>query len=232
MPGETQQPTLDEHGSETHPAFGMVHLTRPSASPGAVLFDSEITHQRYVSMTITAATRRRSLNRDWIHDGPRKIEVAFSEAQWAQMVSSIGSSGTSCTIQWTEQDGRLPGLPHQPRLALSEAETRSAAERQYARVAEALALVEEKPTKANIRALRMAVDSAGSNMEFAARSLTEHAEEVVTKARADIEAMAVLAARDMGLPEAAAPRLLALPGSDAGADDVEAPEVESHEDEA
>ena len=52
-----------------------------------------------------------------------------------------------------------------------------------------------KPKISEIRkaseALNTAVGNAPANMQFAADSLTEHAESVVTKAKADIEGMAV-----------------------------------------
>ena len=47
-----------------------------------------------------------------------------------------------------------------------------------------------------MRSLELAHAGVPSNMEFAAKSLTEHVENVVTKARADIEGMAMLAAQE------------------------------------
>jgi hypothetical protein len=228
MPRREQEPDAVTHEggwqdgdvTETHPAFGKVTLSRVSSSPGASLFDSEILHSHYVVLRIHGADRTRSLQRDWIHtEMTPHIEIAMSEAQWASMVSSFGDGGgTPCTIQATKADGMLPAIPFESRLALSTAETRNAARGVKDRIDAALAAVEEKPTKANVRSLRIAVDQAESNVVFAARSLTEHTENVVSKARADIEAMVDERARAVGLPIEHRPRLgladdvRALPG--------------------
>jgi hypothetical protein len=217
MPREYQEPTTNEHGEESHPAFAKMRVNRIQTSPGASLFDSEITHQHYVKVTVEAATRERNLNRDWIHGGKQLIEFDMSEAQWAQVVSSFGSEGTPVTLSWTREDGMVPGIPFAPRLAISEKETASAAATAFAEISEAFEAVEEKPTKANIRRLRAAIDNAPKNVQFAARSLTEHVENVVSKAKADVEAMVHRASENAGVeaPEVRHPfELEAGEGSD------------------
>lgn len=224
MPRSVQEPTTRVHDEsyrkgaveEKHPAFGLVKASRVSSTPGAVLFDSEIRHREYVVLSVKRASRTRDLNRDWIHDDGRAdlISIALSEAQWASLVSSFGSSGVPCTIQATETDHQVPGLPFAPRLEQSVAEVTDAADKTYARVKEALAAVEEKPTKANIRNLRLAVDHVGANLEFAAESLTQHVENVVQKARFDIEAMVSAHAESLGLTSADMPTLALTAGED------------------
>lgn len=208
-----QDPVREEAGGhrdrgdvrETHPAFGNVTISRISGG-NASLFDSEVRHNHFVRLTVRRSDRTRSLHRDWLSAagmGLPLIEFDMSEAQWASLVSSFGNGGgVACTIRATETNPNVPGIPFEPRLALSTAETKAAAHRQYERVQDALAAVEDKPTKANVRALRIAVDQAGSNVEFAAQSLSEHTENVVQKARADIEAMAHAAATARGLSAA------------------------------
>lgn len=202
MPKEIAPAGRDEHGDEAHPAYGMIGATRVSHSPpGKALFDSDVQHQHYVVLRIDRATRRRDLHRDWVHSSGfgKIVEVAMSEAQWASMISSMNTSGVPCTIQRTERDGDVPGLDLDSRLDLSHRETREAAHRAFDEVKEAFEAVEEKPTKANLRALRARIENAPANVEYAAKSLTEHAENVVQKARADIEAMAMHKAQELGL---------------------------------
>lgn len=208
-----QEPTREEAGGhrsegdirETHPAFGNVTVARISGG-NASLFDSEVRHNHFVRVTVRRSDRTRALHRDWMSTagmGLPLIEFDMSEAQWASLVSAFGNGGgVPCTIRATESDPNVPGIPFAPRLELSTAETKAAAERQYERVKAALAAVEEKPTKANVRSLRLAVDQAAGNVAFAAESLTEHTENVVQKARADIEAMAHSAAVNRGLSPA------------------------------
>lgn len=216
---ELAHPTNDEWGAEEHPAFAMISANRVTSSHGASLFDSEIRHQHYVVLKISGATRKRDLQRDWIHDKTTPyIEVAMSETQWASMISSMNTSGTPCTLTWIGSKlpgpGHIPSIPFAPRLALSIEETRDAARRMFRKVKEALAKVEEKPTKANVRALRIAVDGAEPNVRFASESLAEHAENTVAKAKADIEAMVDHRARQVGID----PHLVTLESADEDTD--------------
>lgn len=187
---DQEQITVNERGDETHPAWGLVGASRVQSSPpGASLFDSEIRHQHYVIVRLSTASRRRDLNRDWTHAEKQIVEIAMSEAQWASFVSSMNTGdGVPCTITRRELEA-VPGVPDESRLAESMSEVRDAGEQAVAKVREAFATYEEKHTKGNLRSLGFAIDNMPANMEFAAKSLTEHAENIVQKARADIEAM-------------------------------------------
>jgi hypothetical protein len=219
-PRETVQPTINDHGDEVHPAFGMIQATRVSHSHGAVLFDSDITHHSTVRISVSTASRKRDLHRDWIHGGSKQlVEVEMSEAQWASFVSSMGTAGVPCTIRATQSEWRIPELPYDPRLAHSMAEVKDAAERLFAGAKEALAeyeraLSEKSPAKirnAALGKLRAAVGNAESNISFAAESLSEHAENVVQRARADIEAMVAQKAAALDLPAGESRGMLELP---------------------
>jgi hypothetical protein len=200
MPREVIEPTVNEDGDERHPAFGLISASRVSSSPGASLFDSEIQHQHYVTVRISTCVRKRDLNRDWLFgDRAPFVEVAMSEAQWAQFVSSMNAGqGTACTIQRRE-DGDVPGVPYAPRLEKSMDEVHGAADKALEQIRAAFAAYQERKTVGNLRSLESAIRNAPSNMRFAAKSLTEHAENVVQKARADIEAMVVNKAQQLGV---------------------------------
>lgn len=200
---ETTPVATDKHGAEVHPSFGMIGASRVSCSPpGKSLFDSEIRHQHYVRLTIQRAHRRRELNHDWIHGDQELIEVAMSEAQWASFVSSMNTSGVSCTIQRYADEIFVPEAPYEPRMAQSVDYAATAADRMYDEVRERLEAVKEKPTKANIRALEHALDAVKPNVTYAAKTLSEHVEDVVTRARADIETMVARHAEQLGIDPA------------------------------
>ena len=215
-----EEPTLNQHGDETHPAFGMISAARMTSTPGAVLFDSDIKHGNTVRITVNRATRKRDLNHDWIHASNRDlIEVELSEAQWASFVSSMNTSGVPCTIRRTETDWQIPGLEYDPRLAHSMGEVKTAAAKAFGKIREARdayeqALAEKAPAKERnqkLRDLHYAIENSGANMHFAAKTLVEHTENVVQKARADIEAMVATEAQRLGLTGAEAKGLLELP---------------------
>lgn len=221
MSREVEVPTVDQYGSDAHPAFGMINASRGSSSPpGQTLFDSDITHQHTVRVTVSKATRKRDLNRDWVHGGAKTlIEVEMSEAQWASFVSSMNTSGVPCTIRATETDWKIPGLPYDPRLAHSMTEVKQAAHKSFGRIQEAMvayekALADKAPAKVRNEALRdlhFAIQNTEPNLSFAAESLTEHAENVVQKARADVEAMVYAEATALGLTTGESRGLLELP---------------------
>lgn len=216
MPKERTDPVTDEDGDERHPAFGLISVHRISASPGEVVFQSDLRHPEYVRIDVHEATRKRDLAHDWVHPGKVVCEVSMSMAQFASFVASGGTSGVPCTIEFTgggeHGTGHRPGLNPAPRLQASLAEVRDAAGRVYAGVQEALARYEEaladtgKGSAARHRAalasLRSTLANAAPSMEFAARSLDRHAEEVVERSRADIEAMMVRTAERLGIPVA------------------------------
>lgn len=203
---EPTPPTLDEHGAEVHPAYGMISVHRVTGGSG-VLFDSDIRHSETVVLSVKRASRKRDLNRDWIHPSSKLVdelcEVQMSLAQWASLVSSFNTMGVSCTIRSTMNEHDVPGLEFDSRLAVSAAEVRGAAKRAMAEVEAALGTVEAKPTKANLRTLRARIENLPANLKFAADSLTEHTENVVQKARADVEAMIDSRARQLGMDPAA-----------------------------
>ncbi len=195
-------PHETERGYESHPAWVLIGASRVSGTPGAVLFDSDIRHNHYVSVKIEEAERKRDLNHDYIHGRKRIIEIDMSEAQWASFVSSMNTTGVPATLRAREDDYLIPEMPYAPRLQVSMDEVHGAAEKAQAKVEEAFAAYKEHKTAANLRALEIAVGHITPNMDFVAKSLGEHAENVVTKARADIEAYVVSKANQLGLDPA------------------------------
>lgn len=219
---EVENFSINEHGIESHPAFALIGASRISIGPpGSVLFDSDILHNHTVRIHIKPATRKRNLNSDWIH-GTRGeyIEVELSEAQWASFVSSMNvGDGVPCTLRHLNHVD-TPELPYEPRMALSIKETSNAAHRSFDAIEEALAvydkaLVDKAPAVERREALgklRAVISNAVPNVNFAGKSLVEYTENVVTKARADIEAFVTSKARQLGLDvtELSGPNAMAL----------------------
>lgn len=192
----------DSRERETHPAWGMIGASRVTCSPpGQALFDSDIRHQHYVVVRVEEADRTRNLHHDHIMGRKRILEVGMSEAQWASFVSSMNTSGVPATIQFREGVD-LPEVPYEPRLAESMDEVRDAARRAQAEVVEAFRAYEAHKTAANLRSLRAAIENMPANIAYAAKSLSEHAENVVNRTRADIEAFVVKKAEQLGLEPA------------------------------
>lgn len=196
-------PTRNEWDREVHPAWGVIGASRVSAGPqGTALFDSDIRHQHTVVVRLATAERQRNLNRDWLGREKEFVEVEMSEAQWASFVSSMNSgNGVPCTIRRRERE-ETPAFPFAPRLQESMDEVRGAASKAAQEVAAAFAAYTEKKTAANLRALEVAIRNMPANIAYAAETLSEHTENVVQKARADVEAMVYSKAQQLGLDPA------------------------------
>jgi hypothetical protein len=209
MPKERTEPTENEHGDEVHPAFGLISVHRITATPGEVLFQSDLRHHEYIRVEVHEASRKRDLKHDWVHPHRLVCEVSMSMAQFASFVASGGTTGVPCTIEraytGSYPPGDRPGLNPQPRLALSHEEVRAAANEAYEGIKVALAAYQEtlkltgKGSAAAQRSalgnLNAATANAARNVAWAAKVLDEHAESVVEMARVDIEAMAAEAKR-------------------------------------
>lgn len=202
---EITEPTRNDHGDEVHPSFGVAQVHRVTAHPAHHLFDSSIGHTEYVTLTVQRASRKRNLSRDWIHTAPGRplIEIEMSMSQWGSLISGSGSSrGTPVTIH--EFDGEtMPQAPHTSRLAVTAQEVSRASRQAVKDVQLALdavdAAFEERAGRRDmqkvLQTLRSTVSNLPANMKFAADSLTEHAEDVVAKATADIEAVTQFGSR-------------------------------------
>lgn len=212
--------TRNERGTESHPSFGMIGASRIDIGPpGQPLFQSDLMHRRTIRVRIASATRERNLKHDFVHAsvGPF-VEVELSEAQWASFVSSMNvGDGVPCTIL-TRESGRVPETPFEPRLAESMKEVEKAAQEAFAEIRRARDdLAKAKDDNAGAKVIREAerdlhyrIENSESNMKFAASSLSKHAENVVQKARADIEAMVLAKAQALGLTEAQAEGFLTM----------------------
>lgn len=200
MAREIVEPTLDKYGAEEHPAWALIGAIRVASTPGAVLFDSDVRHSHLVVVRLQRARRKRELHRDWIGGGQQIIEIAMSEAQWASFVSSFGiGDGVPCTIRAESTNWEVPGFPYEPRLQESMDEVRGAASKAAEEIKAAFEAYEQKKSAENLRTLKYAIANMPANVAFAGETLVEHAENVVEKARADIEAMVVQTARQVGL---------------------------------
>lgn len=192
---------IDEYGDEKHESWLLVRANHISSTPGARLFGSDIPHQHYVAVTITRCKRRRDLNRDWLHGTEVLMEVSMSQSQWGAFVSSFGQGGgVSATLERYAGQA-IPSAPVESRFDESHREVNEAGKKALSQIQDAYSKFQfafenegKKSQREALSNLGFALKNAPSNMEFAASSLTEHVEKVVTTARADIEAMALVAA--------------------------------------
>lgn len=188
---------------ETHPAYAQIGASRVSGK--ANLYGSDFTHNGFMMIRIHASKLHRSLHNDWHHAGEEYIEVELSEAQWATFVSTPNmGQGVPCTLR--ARDGvMVPGIAHPPERKAQFTNELAAS---FARVKKDVALLKEQLNDAKISnrakddllsTLRQIEMGIGSNLEFAAKTFTEHVETVTEHAKIEVAAYMTSAVTRLGM---------------------------------
>lgn len=209
-PTVTEGAGIFEDGTRhDHPAFGIATVTRGHyGGPSPRLFGSDTRPISGVTLTIHHAHRERDLMRDTETSDAPVVQVTMTEGQWGALVTSAGiGSGVPVTLEYTEQDGHLPGIDEEPRLSESFKEVRESVREMLAEARKTLDDLEDVvESKKGIRATREALrrhranlDNADANAEFSVRSAADAAEKVRDRLRADIESQIASSARAAGL---------------------------------
>lgn len=205
MPKQTEDPVTGEDGYEHHPAFGIARFNRVHSNPGAVLFQSDLRHGEYIKVTVSEAERERRDGHDWVHATRTLLQFDMSMSQFASFISSGGTEGVPVTISYDH--GGRPGLTMDSRLARTSAEVHAAAEKAFREIREAKEAYEQAVDNKEPAAFRKlawarlsaAIRNATPNVDYASTQLARHAEEVVEKSRADVEAIVAAAQARQGI---------------------------------
>lgn len=201
----------------THPAFAQIGASRVTGA--AYLYGSDFTHHAYMTVTIRRSQLHRDLSRDWHYATDELIQVALTEAQWATFVSSPNvGTGVPCTLD--HFDGRrVPELPPPPeRTKQFKAEIDDKLRASLAEVEAALRDVDglglSKAKGGIIKdRLNAVIRELHGNLPFVAEQFSEHAEETVEKAKAEVHGYMVDAIQRAGMEAIAGggPLLLEAP---------------------
>jgi hypothetical protein len=202
---------MNEDTIETHPSYAQISASRVSSNPGATMYGSKLQHGRYIIITISESELHRSINSDRYHDRKQLIRVRLTENQFAEFITSLNSGGGApCTIE--RQNGQqIPSPPFRDEVGTVRNEFEAKAKEVAKTLADAqkrLAVMIApggKASKADLNTLQSEIDKAvreiGANMPYMAECFVETMEEVVTDAKATIEAFAA-DRRQSGLTEA------------------------------
>ena len=204
----------------THPSFAQIAASRVRGS--TQLYGSELQHQHYLTVTIRRSTLHRTLSSEHSYAGEELIEVALSEAQWATFVSAPNSGfGVACTIQHLDRKP-VPQLPPP---------TKTQGERFEKDIHEVLGKILEQLgsftaeldgalSKTKVAELRKRAEILRSHLQsntaYVGERFVEHMENVVEKAKIEVNAYATATIQRAGLAALAekngdAPVTLLLP---------------------
>lgn len=199
---------IDEERTTEHPSFGTIQLNRMTATPGVPLFDSPMRHGRFITISITRASRRRRLHEDRVYPEEELVKVYLSQHQWTEFVSSLGvGEGVPCTL--SRVGGEM--MPPTPEIGLRETFEKEV-KAKVAGLADKVSLfrkrvsaIMDKPrlVKADrdeLRGLASAIETEiGSNLPFLQAQFEEAMDKTVGVAKAEVLAHVDTVVRMVGL---------------------------------
>lgn len=187
---------IDDY-TETHPAFGMIGLSRISSSRGVSLFGSSIKHSNLLSLTIKTAERNVSSSREHFFGRKQLIEVLISGTQLSELLTSMNvGDGVPCTITRVLGDS-TPDIEVEEDFK-KEAQTlyKEQMDRTFEKSKELLkkateALKDGTPKKADkeefLSLLTQLKNEIGANLVYTGEFFDEKMEKVVVQAKGEIE---------------------------------------------
>ena len=191
-----------EQEEASHPAFGIVQLTRPRGK--ATLMGSDFRHHSWISVTVSEATEIRRLSNTWNYPGRQIVEFDMSEAQFAHMIASAGmGSGTPCTLRWANGEGK-------PQIAIDEHQTDKFGRELREDLSDAVVAIKDaikaldeggnaKQRKASQEALNKALRALTHSAPFVAKQFDEHMNAVTDQAKTEAHAALMRAVQTAGI---------------------------------
>lgn len=190
-----------------HPSFGMINLSRRSASVGQVLFGSSIQHKETLTISISNGRVNRDLNREWFGEGKELIEIELSSAQFSEFITSPNRSGIPCTIKHIDRTF-VPSPPYENRKDMFSKEFKNTIENMSVNLTENSKILENilskkaigKGDKQEIAALfNEILRTMKSTIPFIETSFVEQMDRTVTEAKSEIESFVARRISEAGI---------------------------------
>jgi len=207
MPVDYEAPTVthDEHGHHkeskkyTHPAYGVVGLSRITSCPSVQLFGSNVNHSSLIKLEIKTAERSSEGNYEFIFGKKTLTEVWISGTQLGDLLSSMNcGDGVPCTIRKRETNWDIPLIKNdetpvtESRKAMQDRiNTVTAAARDM--VIKSQELLKQKTiNKTDIKELDGYLfrikQELDSNLGFVAKCFDEKIEKTISHAKGEVDA--------------------------------------------
>ena len=201
---------------ETHPAYGMIGLSRTMNGRDVQLFGSSLNdHATTMRLTVKRAVKKHDLSRDWYFAREHLIEVEMSSAQFVEMITTPNQGdGVPCTIRHLPGE-KIPPMPHietevvrvKENFAKDLGEMAQVMRERADDVKKLTAKLPAKQREAIRIALEVMIQQLGSNTPFVLEQFDRATDRVVTAAKQEIEAFTTHAVRAAGLEAIADGRL-------------------------
>lgn len=210
------EPDIRGQITESHPSYGTIGVSHTSG--GAVLFQSDVSHQHFITITIREADRMIDGTREWVFGKRELIEVHLSAAQFAEFITTPNrGTGSPCTIHFVAGDQPFEGVrfgrpaPPKPEPFLDKFKGtgRQYLDKMMGRIQECRALVDAmlsgdaKMNKTEVGKLSshlgLAIQDLRSDLPFVIDQLDEQTEERMQKAVTEFDSYVGMRLQEMGL---------------------------------
>jgi hypothetical protein len=194
---------------ETHPSYGHAIFVRTTGH--IKLFQSPLDHHtEFITLTISESERRHDLGRDWRFARNPIIEVAFSSAQFAQLLTTLNvGEGAPCTIRRINNK-EVPPIPEEEKTERGRIREDFAGELQkliskftsYQKEIEAILekrSIGKKDRELIRTAWQQVRQAVESNWPFVVEQFERSTTKLETAAKAEVEAVITAAVEKLGL---------------------------------
>jgi hypothetical protein len=196
---ERQGPGRDRRTRESHPAFGMVALSRVTGSPGKMFGSHLNRHAGFIELTVKRAVRDHDLHQDWHFGKDSLLQLRLTHTQFAELITTMNmGDGVPCTLAYLPGE-EVPDIPddletEQEKVTAGfEDETQKFGAKVRKRFTE-VEIILNKPgtiTKKDREVIRnamaMVIQDVEANMPFVLRQFVESTEKVAQQAKAEVE---------------------------------------------
>jgi len=195
---------------DTHPSYGQAVFHRVTGSVGKLYGSPLADHHSVIRLTISRSEMNHDLGRDWRFGRDQLIEVTFSAAQFADLLTNMNvSEGAPCTIDFIQGEGNIEPPPadqeveHEKVTKAFEGQVAGTANRLRENLIQLGALLEKKALNKEDKGkiywmVEKALQDVESNAPFMVEQFGEATEKLVTAARAEVAASTVAIVQKLG----------------------------------
>ena len=179
-----------------HPSYGMISAHRTSCSHEKNFYGSETKHNHFIVLDIHTSDVTRGLNKDWYYSDDKLISVALTPIQWAELLTSMNTTGTQCTIEHIKGQDRIPSPPElQDKIDLNKIELEEYTQDALNKVSKSLSELEDaiennkgkKALRESLNNLKVTSGNLKPNLKYASSQFYKHIDKVVCEAKQKIE---------------------------------------------
>ena len=183
---------------KSHPSYGLISFNRIKYGEAKSLFGSSIKHENPIQMILSHAVAERNINQDYYCEKGRIVEVEMSQSQFADLITSFNnSSGTPCTVKFTERDGNTSECDYvnkveqfQKEFSYDLSEIRNDLDKIIESVKEIFEnrkTLKKSDKEEILSILNNVRRTIGNNADYVLNSFNEQIDKTITEAKGEIE---------------------------------------------